>query len=113
MEGTFSLPYGEYLLIVAGMGLVTYLPRWLPLALLSNRHLPKVAEAWLDLIPAAILSALLLPVLITGGQPVRLDFLRVELWAAIPTFLVAVLTRSMGVTVVLGMSIFWLLNKLL
>jgi len=113
MQGTFSMPLSEYLLIVAGMGLVTYIPRWLPLALLSNRRLPNIVEAWLDLIPAAILSALLLPVLITGGEPTRLDFLRVELWAAIPTFLVAVLTRSMGVTVVLGMLVFWLLNKLL
>jgi len=102
---------GKYLFIVVGMGLVTYLPRWLPLALLSNRRLPGVAEAWLDLIPAAILSALLVPVLITGGPPVRLDVMRIEFWAAIPTFVVAVVTRSMGVTVVLGMLLFWSLKQ--
>jgi len=103
----------EYLMIVGGMGLVTYLPRWLLLALLSNRRLPGITVAWLDLIPASILSALLLPVLITGGQPVHLDVMRTELWAAIPTFVVAIMTRSMGITVILGMLIFWGLRSLL
>ena len=103
----------EYLVIVAGMGLVTYFPRWLPLALLSNRRLPGVVEVWLDLVPAAILSALLVPALITGGEPARLDFMRIEFLAAIPTFIVAIVTRSMGGTVVLGMLLFWLLNRLL
>jgi len=102
----------DYLLIVAGMGLVTYLPRWLPLALLSNRRLPRIAEVWLDLIPAAILSALLMPVLITGGSPVQLDFTRIEFWAAIPTVAVAIYTRSMGITVILGMLVFWGLRTL-
>jgi len=101
----------EYLMIVGGM--VTYLPRWLPLALLSNRRLPGITVAWLDLIPASILSALLLPVLITGGQPVHLDVMRTEFWAAIPTFVVAIMTRSMGITVILGMLIFWGLRSLL
>ena len=97
-----------YLYILIGMGIVTYVPRWLPLVLLSNRRLPEWFEQWLDLIPAAILSALILPILITTGEPRRLDLLRPELFVAVPTLLFAVKTRSLAGTVVVGMLLFWL-----
>jgi len=102
-----------YLYILLGMGVVTYVPRWLPLALLSNRRLPEWFEQWLDLIPAAILSALILPILITTGEPRHLDLLRPELLVAVPTLLFAVKTRSLAGTVVVGMFLFWLAGKFL
>ena len=101
----------EYLAVILGMGLVTFLPRWLPLVYLTNRNLPSWLVEWLDLIPAAILSALLLPELVTGGVPRTLDFIRPELLAAVPTFLVAIFTKSLGGTVVIGMLLFWLTGK--
>jgi len=97
-----------YLYILLGMGIVTYVPRWLPLMFLSNRRLPEWFEQWLDLIPAAILSALILPILITTGEPRHLDLLRPELFVAVPTLLFAVKTRSLAGTVVVGMLLFWL-----
>jgi len=103
----------DYLLLLLGMALVTYLPRWLPLAFLSKRTLPPVVAEWLDLIPAAILSALLAPILLTSGADRHLTFLRPELWVALPTFLFALKTRSLGGTVVVGMALFWLAGKLL
>ncbi len=102
-----------YLLLLAGMGLVTYLPRWLPLVFLSGRSLPPVVAEWLDLIPAAILSALLAPDLLTAGPDRHLSLLQPELWVALPTFLFALKTRSLGGTVVVGMALFWLTGKLL
>ncbi len=102
----------EYILMVIGMGLVTFLPRWAPLFFLSNRKLPEWLVEWLDLIPAAILSALLLPVLITTGDPRRIMLLQPELIAAIPTFIFALKTRSLGGTVIVGMFMFWLTGKL-
>jgi len=97
----------EYLLIVVGMGVVTYLPRWLPLLFLSNRKPPRWVIEWLELIPVAILSALLMPVLFTSGEPRFLYLLKPELLVAIPTFLVACKTQSMGGTVLAGMIMFW------
>ena len=102
-----------YLYILIGMGIVTYVPRWLPLVFLSNRRLPVWFEEWLDLIPAAILSALILPILITTGEPRRLVLLRPELVVAIPTFLFAVKTRSLAGTVVVGMFLFWLAGSVM
>lgn len=101
----------EYFLLVVGMGLVTYLPRQLPLIFLTRRNLPDIIVEWLDLIPAAILSALLLPALVTSGEPRELSFFQPELLAALPTFIFAVKTRSLGGTVILGMLMFWLAGK--
>ena len=101
----------EYLAVILGMGLVTFLPRWLPLVYLTKRNLPAWLVEWLDLIPAAILSALLLPELVTSGAPRSLDLLRPELMAAVPTFLFAIFTKSLGGTVIVGMFLFWLVGK--
>lgn len=105
------MPFGtEYALMIIGMGLVTYVPRWLPLIFLSRRQLPQWLVDWLDFIPVAILSALLAPLLLTSGTVPHLDFGRAELFAALPTFGVAYLTRSLGGTVLAGMVVFWLLQ---
>jgi branched-subunit amino acid transport protein len=53
--------HSEYLILVVGMGLVTYIPRWFPIFFLSRRQLPQWFSEWLDLIPVAILSALVFP----------------------------------------------------
>lgn len=103
----------EYLLLVIGMGLVTYIPRWVPIFFLSRRELPQWFTEWLDLIPVAILSALVLPELLTSGGPRHLDFFRPQLWVALPTFLFAMKTRSLGGTVIVGMLLFWMVGKLI
>jgi branched-subunit amino acid transport protein len=102
---------GKFGLIILGMGLVTYIPRWFPLFFLSRRSLPQWLVQWLDLIPAAILGALLLPELITIGQPRHIDWLRPESIAAIPTFIIAIATRSLGWTVIAGMVTYGLVEK--
>ena len=107
------IPANEYLVLVLGMGLVTYLPRWFPLFFLAKRNLPKVLADWLDLIPVAILSALLVPALLTNGTPRQLAFFQNEMLAALPTFLFALKTKSLGGTVVAGMLFFWLAGKIM
>jgi branched-subunit amino acid transport protein len=102
----------EYLLLFAAMGLVTYLPRCLPLLYLAHRQLPKGLIDWLSLIPAAILSALLAPILFTDTTTRSLDLGRAELWVALPTLLFAWKTKSLGGTVMVGMLLYWLAGKL-
>jgi len=52
----------DYMILCLGMGLVTYIPRWAPLFAFRSGRSP-LARGVLDLIPAAILSALILPAL--------------------------------------------------
>lgn len=103
----------DYMILCLGMGLVTYVPRWVPLFALSQRTLPRWLEEWLDLIPVAILSALIFPVLLTAGEPRQLSLWNNDLLVAVPVFLFALRTRSLGGTVVLGMALYWLAGKFL
>ena len=102
----------QYLAVIIGMGLVTFIPRWLPLIYLTKRSMPSWLVEWLDFIPAAILSAILLPALITDSATKSIDLGRPEFIVAIPTFLFAVATKSLGGTVIVGMIFFGLAQKL-
>ncbi|NVN89414.1 MAG: AzlD domain-containing protein [Desulfuromonadales bacterium] len=93
----------DSIIMILCMGAVTYLPRMLPLVALSRRRLPAWFCEWLELIPAAILSALLAPTLFASANPRSLCFGKPELLAAIPTLLFALRTRSLAGTVIAGM----------
>ena len=97
----------DYLFLFGGMGLVTYLPRSLPLLYLAHKQLPQWLIDWLSLIPVAILSALLAPSLFTDAATRSLDFGKPELLVAIPTLIFALKTRSLGGTVLVGMLLYW------
>ena len=61
--------------------------------------------------PSSILSALLLPALTIGGNPRHMDLTRPEMIVALPTFLFALKTKSLGGTVMAGMGLFWFIGK--
>jgi branched-subunit amino acid transport protein len=102
------MSFSDYLLLFAGMGLATYLPRALPLLYLSHKQLPQWLIDWLGLIPVAVLSALLAPTLFTDAATRSLSLGKVELIVAIPTLIFALKTRSLGGTVLVGMFLYWL-----
>lgn len=102
----------EYILLIVAMALVTYIPRWFPLFFLSQRKLPQWFVEWLDLIPVAILSALVFSDLFVAGSPRHLDVLQLKSIVAIPAFLFALKTKSLGGTVIVGMVLFWLAGRL-
>lgn len=95
----------EILIIIGGMMLVTYGPRLLPIAALSSRSLPPWLVKWLQLIPAAVLAALLLPALLVSDESLNLSANNVYLWAALPTFAVAKLTGSFVGAIIVGMGL--------
>lgn len=94
------------------MGLVTYIPRYLPLFFLTQRNLPRWFIEWLDMIPVAILSALVFSEIFLSGSPRHLDMLQIKSLVAIPTFLIAIKTKSLGGTVISGMILFWLMERI-
>jgi branched-subunit amino acid transport protein len=103
----------KYLLMIAGMLVVTYLPRVLPLAILTKMEIPEIIIRWLRFIPAAILAALLTPgILLVDGKLV-LNHHNVFLLAALPTFAVAIYKKNIFLTVITGMltvaALRWLL----
>jgi branched-subunit amino acid transport protein len=99
------------LLLFFGMALVTYLPRMLPLVVLSRFQFPPVLLKWLGFVPAAVLSALLTKSLLvteTGGLALPPEHL--ELVGAAAAVLAAIWTRSLMGTVVAGVLVMALLR---
>jgi branched-subunit amino acid transport protein len=90
---------------ILGMASVTYLPRLLPVYFLSSRSLPPLAVAWLRFVPVAVLAAMLFPSLLVQEHKVVLGPSNFFLWAALPTLLVAVRTRSLFSSVIVGMIV--------
>lgn len=101
------MTFNDYLFLFGGMGLVTYLPRALPLLYLAHKKMPQWLIDWLSLIPVAILSALIAPSLFTNAATRSFAFGKLELFVAIPTLLFSLKTRSLGGTVLVGMLLYW------
>jgi len=98
----------DFLFLFVGMGMVTYLPRALPLLYLAHKKLPQGLTDWLGLIPVAVLSALLAPSLFTDAASRSFLLGKTEFIVAIPTLIFALKTRSLGGTVLVGMLLYWL-----
>jgi branched-subunit amino acid transport protein len=92
----------EIFLIIAGAALVTFIPRVLPLMLLSRIQIPEWGMRWLNYVPIAVMAALVAQELLISDGSLSLSSNRAELLAALPTFLVAVKTRSLLGTVITG-----------
>ena len=98
------------LLVILGMAAVTYLPRVVPLAVLSRFALPPPVLRWLSFVPVAVLSALLAQeVLVAGGKP-ALPPAHLEPVALLPPIVVALRTRSLMGTVIAGTAAMALLR---
>ncbi len=99
----------EILLLILGMATVTFLPRFLPMALVSRLPIPDRAKAFLEFVPVAVLSALVFPAIFAldgGGVGIELRLVL----AAAAVFLFAWKVRNLFGSVVLGMVVYWVLG---
>ena len=90
------------LVIIMGCALVTFIPRVLPLMLLSQMELPKWAIRWLKNVPVAVMAALLTQDLLLSENEFSISANILKLLAAIPAFAIAIMTKSLLGTVVAG-----------
>lgn len=98
--------------MIAGMFLVTFIPRALPLFLLGNKELPEKVIVWLSFIPAAVLSALLAPSILLQNGSLYFSLENTSLLAFFPTLILAYKSKNIFYTVSGGL-IFYLLASLL
>ncbi|OGP88247.1 MAG: hypothetical protein A2156_14405 [Deltaproteobacteria bacterium RBG_16_48_10] len=102
----------EVLWLLSGMAIVTFLPRFFPMAFLTRRVIPEKVKRGLDYIPVAILSAIVFPILFSTGQG-KVGIEPHSLFAAIPVFVFAYKVKSLWGSVILGMLIYWGLGIIL
>ena len=93
------------MLTLLGMSLVTYLPRLLPAWFLRGRELAPFLVAWLRYVPVAVLAALLIPSLLVSDGEFHFTWNNLYLWAALPAGFTAWKSRSMFLTVLVGMVV--------
>jgi branched-subunit amino acid transport protein len=99
-------------LAIMGMGIITYAIRVSLLLLPERVELsPRLLRA-LRYVPAAVLTAIILPELIMPGGTVDLSLGNERLLAGAAAVIVAWRTRNVLLTVVAGMIILWLLQAL-
>ncbi|HEY4622379.1 MAG TPA: AzlD domain-containing protein [Solibacillus sp.] len=99
-------------LVIVGCALVTWIPRILPFVFVKNMKMPDIVLRWLAYIPVCILSALVMEGFFHKDQSfVVVDWLNVG--AFIPTLLVALLTKSLSKTVIVGVVTMAVLRWLL
>lgn len=92
-------------LTILGMALVTYIPRLLPVWVLSSKSLPPLIVKWLRYVPVAVLAAMLFPSLLVQEGHIDVGLDNLFLWAAVPTFLIAWKKRSLFGAVIVGMVV--------
>ncbi len=90
-------------LIILGMWVANYLPRMLPMVILSRLKIPGPVAQWLGFVPAAVLAAIIAPSLLMPDRYLYLSLHNTYLLSAVPAALVAVKTRSLVWTLLAGM----------
>lgn len=99
--------------LVIGMMVVTFLPRYGVMALLGRVEMPRPLFRALRYVPVAVLSAIILPTMIfdRAGQP-DLRLQNSALVAGVVAILVAWRTRNLLVTILVGMAALWIWRAL-
>lgn len=100
----------KYIFMIIGMAFVTYIPRMLPVTLLSKIEIPEILVRILKFVGPAILAALLAPTIFITEGAIDISLNNNYLLAAIPTFFTAYFTRSIFTTVFLGMFYLYIIT---
>ena len=99
-------------LIMACMGIVTYLIRLSVIAAIGRFNVPPLVQRALRFVPPAVLSAIIFPELLRPGGTFDLSLGNLRLLAGVLAALVAWRTRNVLLTIGVGMAALWLLMAL-
>ena len=100
-------------LVILAMGLVTYALRLSFIALSGRLTMPPFIQRALRFVPAAVLSAIVVPALVFREGDLDLSFGNGKLLAGLLAGVVAWYTKSIIWTIIAGMVALWTLQALL
>ena len=89
---------------IIGVSLATLIPRILPVALFSGFEFPKIVIKWLSYVAPAVLGALTALSILAPAGELHISVNNLYIWAFIPTLLVAIKTRSLFLTLSVGIA---------
>jgi branched-subunit amino acid transport protein len=100
-------------LTVIAMGVITYALRFSLLGVLGRLEVPPLLNRALRFVPAAVLSAIIVPDLLQPGGKLNLSLSNARLLAGLLAMVVAWRTRNIVLTVALGLAALWALQAVL
>ena len=100
-------------IVIVVVGLVNYLSRLSFIAVFSRRGMPAGAARALKYVPAAMLTALVVPMVFATSTPTLPAPLAARVAAAVVAGAVAMRTRSTLWTLLTGMVVLWAVQALL
>jgi len=98
--------------VIVVVGALNYLSRLSFIAFFASREMPPLLARALRFVPAAMLTALVIPMVLTPSVAGSLQGVNPRIPAAIVAAVVAYFTRSTLATLSLGMVALWLLQAL-
>ncbi len=97
-------------MMIIGVSIVSLLPRILPVALFSRFEFPEIVKRWLSYVAPAVLGSLTALSVLSPEGAINISLHNKYIWAFIPTFIIAVKTRSLFYTLLTGivaMAVFY------
>ena len=99
--------------VIIIVAIASYLPRVIPLLLLSGKGLPHWFKVWLTFVPTAIFGSLVFPDVFLIENEVNFTFDNIALWTTIIITPLALKTKSLGYTIMAGAVVFATLQHFL
>lgn len=100
---------GEIILMIIGMGLATYFTRFGTFFFFGDKEIPPRVKVFLKYIPIAMLTAIIAPALVMPADELFLSTENHYLIAGVVAGAVAFVTKSVILTVAIGLGVVLLL----
>jgi len=101
------------LFVILGMGFITYAIRVSLILLIGRINFPELVRQALSFVPAAVLSAIIIPELVLPAGDQNVSLANARLLAGVLAAVVAWRTRSVLATIGAGMVALWILQAIL
>jgi len=100
-------------LLLLAMGAVTFASRIFMIALMGRVQVPDLLVRALKYVPPAVLSAIIAPELLRPAGVLDVSLSNARLLAGVAAILVAWRTRSILLTLAVGMGLMWILGAVM
>jgi len=95
-------------LVIVAMGAITYALRLSLIMVLGGVEVPRIVRAALRFVPASVIAAFVIPELLRPGGVLSLSLANPRLVAGVAASLVAWRTKSVFLTIGVGMALLWI-----
>lgn len=90
--------------MIIGVSVVSILPRILPVALFSRFEFPEPLKLWLSYVAPAVLGGLAALSILAPEGDIDISIHNLYIWAFIPTLVIAIKTKSLFYSLLVGIA---------